>query len=129
MNLVKLAQMFLEKSWLTLDGMKYKQRWATHYPPIKIIGLFFKFFRFDIPACCFFFLFTASPITCSMFSCFSRKTSLKDTSLLPNKQTFKFPSAVNLNRLHEEQKLSDIDVMNPNLPTKPGTLKAFEVSL
>lgn len=35
-------------------------------------------------------------------------------------RTFKFPSAVIRSLLHVPQKCSDIEVINPNLPSNPG---------
>lgn len=42
--------------------------------------------------------------------------------------TFRLPSAVMRNRLHEPQKCSVIEVMKPTCPTWPSTLYAFDVS-
>ena len=47
------------------------------------------------------------------------KGSLKFNSVFPNKQTFKFPSAVSRKRLHEPQKFSVIEVINPMRPRNP----------
>ena len=74
---------------------------------------------------------TASPINFLMSSsdtCGFRRWSLRFISVLPKRQTFRFPSAVNLRRLQVPQKLSLIEVMKPTLPTKPGTFHALEVS-
>ena len=61
-------------------------------------------------------------------TCGFRRWSLRFISVLPKRQTFRFPSAVNLRRLQVPQKLSLIEVMKPTLPTKPGTFHALEVS-
>jgi hypothetical protein len=42
-----------------------------------------------------------------------RRGSLSPTSVFPNRQTFRFPSAVNLSRLHVPQKFSVMEVMKP----------------
>ena len=100
-------------------------------PPIRIIGLFFILTKLDIPACLAFFLMTDSPMNFLMSSSDTfgfRRWSLRFISVLPKRQTFKFPSAVNLRRLQVPQKLSLIEVMKPTLPTKPGTFQALEVS-
>ena len=54
--------------------------------------------------------------------------SLREISVFPKRQTFKFPSAVSLSRLQEEQKCSDIEVINPTWPLNPGTFHPLEVS-
>ena len=60
--------------------------------------------------------------------------SLRFNSVLPNKQTFKFPSAVRRRRLHDPQKFSLIDVMNPIRPKYPKSIevlayyKRFDIS-
>lgn len=50
----------------------------------------------------------------------SRSMSLRETSVLPCKQTFRLPSLVIRNRLHDPQKSFVILVMKPILPVNPG---------
>merc|ERR1719250_557062 len=103
---------------------------ASSHPPIKIIGLFFMEGRLVTPACLAFFLFTAASIRClsSSSGIPSLRTSLRDISVLPNRQTFRLPSAVILSLLQLPQKFSDMEVMKPTWPLKPSTLNPFEVS-
>ena len=50
-----------------------------------------------------------------------RIASRSDTSLDPNRHTFRLPSAVSLTRLHDAQKWSVMDVMKDTVPLWPGT--------
>jgi hypothetical protein len=52
----------------------------------------------------------------------SRNIAFKFTSEFPKRHTFMLPSARIRNLLQVPQKCSDIEVINPNLPTNPGIL-------
>ena len=110
---------------------------AASHPPMSIMGLFFMLARLPMPAWRAFLRFTADSISC--FSSWSEwsalnerrserpglhtvalfahlKQSLREISVLPNRQTFKLPSAVSLSLLQLPQKFSDIEVMKPTWP-------------
>ena len=77
---------------------KYKK--SSFQPPMSIMGLFFMFAMLYCPACLAFFRFTAAEMTETRFSSDSPlsplSSSSKFTSVLPNRHTFRLPSAVNL---------------------------------
>jgi hypothetical protein len=54
---------------------------------------------------------------------------LREISAFPKRHTLRFPSAVIRRRLHEPQKCSLIDVINPICPLKPGTLYAYDENI
>ena len=68
------------------------------HPPMRIMGLFLVLAMLYWPACLAFFLLTAAEMTearslsSSLFLIFSSRL----TSVLPNRHTFRLPSAVNL---------------------------------
>ena len=52
-----------------------------------------------------------------------RIASRRLTSLAPNRQTLRLPSAISRRRLQSEQKALVMDVMKLTLPWKPGTYR------
>lgn len=96
---------------------------------MRIMGLFLEFAMLNMPACLGFFLLTAAPMISISWSSFpwsseERRDSLRSTSDDPNRQTFRWPSAVSLRRLQEPQKFWLMEVMNP---TRPGKWCVFQV--
>eukprot|EP01139_Manchomonas_bermudensis_P015710 Amastigsp_a510871_44.p2 type:complete len:315 gc:universal Amastigsp_a510871_44:1083-139(-) len=86
--------------------------------------------RTSLPACAAFFRHTAAWMSAVMSSSDAppRMASRSEISVLPKRHTLSAPSARSRTREHVPQKCSDIDVMNPIFPLKPGTAYAFDVS-
>ena len=80
---------------------RYKNINLSHYshPPMRIMGLFLVLAMLYWPACLAFFLLTAAEMTEARSSSFPSPPlifSSRLTSVLPNRHTFRLPSAVNL---------------------------------
>lgn len=83
-----------------------------------------------LPACCFFFRLTAEETSAVKSSSEHPAliASLRDTSVLPKRHTFRLPSAVIRSRLHVPQKCWLMDVMKPTWPAWPSTFHAYKIT-
>ena len=126
---VKIAKLKQHRAWgivhrvkvsmlYALCSLPYAMEQSDHYPPIKLIVLlhFLKILSF-IKCFSGFFLTALKRISSSSLSLQPlRKAPFISISSSEKRHVLSFPSEVNLNRLHEPQKWSDIGLIKPISP-------------